>query len=271
MACTTGSGRAAHCFSTNLDGMALFASADSTTPLPRRRGHATSGLMTAVVRLILALIVLTSGCNRATPSSYYPLVEGMTWEYRVTVPSLFGGTSSGEMTVRNMAPRKLAGTTVIPQQTTFSEGVGFSFLYADAGGLTLHGSQAAGAVDVELFPEPVSILMFPLKPGRTWASESRSLLVSPDARVSTIATVEEQDASVTVEAGTFDSCIIVTARGDAPYSPSRTRGALRLHLESKAWYCQGVGLVQAVQDEHRSDNPNHRQRVSFSLMRHTAP
>jgi hypothetical protein len=184
--------------------------------------------VSAVAMLVWVTPFLAYG---AAGKSYYPLKEGMTWQYQ---------SSLGVLTVKNLAPRKLAGKTVTPQQV----GGDLMFIVDDDTGIYDFAKQSPGDPEPRLLSAPYyQYVQKPVAVGTTWEDQSETTLLPKTVSVQRRCTIDMIDDVVTVPAGTFKNCVRVRCAGSA-LVPVESRGVAEVSVETYNWYAPGVGRVR---------------------------
>ncbi len=181
------------------------------------------------------VLVVLLGCSKGS-ESYYPLKEGMTWEYRYSSRS--GGglvTEQSETTkllVTNFAPRELKGKEVTPQKMDIGGSIIFMFFTEDSNGIHRFAVQQSGAVEPEILPSSGYEIKYPIKVGTTWDTGIKF-------------TIESIDDVVTVSAGTFKRCVKIKGIG-ASKKQVETGGVANIRIENYYWFAPGVGLIKKI-------------------------
>jgi len=193
--------------------------------------------VSAVAMLLWVIPFLAYG---AAGESYYPLKEGMTWQYQ---------SSLGTLTVKNLAPRELAGKKVTPQQV----GGDLMFVVDDDTGIYDFAKQASSDPEPRLLRPPYyQYVQKPVAVGTKWEDESETMLFPKRVSVVRHCAIDMVDDVVTVPAGTFKNCVRVRCAGSV-LVPADTRGVAELSVETYSWYAPGVGRVRWVTKE-KSNN-----------------
>jgi len=200
-------------------------------------------VITAAASLMLGLWA----CSKA-PTTYYPLGEGLSWTYQISMRGL-GGAQSIQETITNLAARDLKGRKVTPrkfeaqvQGQSHSE---FQYDAEDARGVYTFAEQQADDVEPKLKEPWAYALKQPLKVGNTWPT---TIDLGNNRSVPAIATIESTDEVVDVPSGTFKGCIRV-------HSVGMGKGASK--PEAHYWYAPSVGLVKSIEP------PGSAQLVAF--------
>lgn len=197
-----------------------------------------------VLLLVFAMLV---SCSKSI-ETYYPLKEGMTWEYQNTFGS--HAIKGAEKTIiTNFASQELKGEKVTPQKVEIGGQSHLSFLTEDANGLYEFTEQQPGFVGQENKTSPFYIIKYPIKVGTTWERMTKASLSNVPVKLKY--TIESIDETVTVPAGTFKGCVKTKGIGDANTSLNIFNGAIliTINVEHYSWYAPKVGLVKSVKKE----------------------
>lgn len=210
------------------------------------------------VRLASALIVLGlclrlgAACTRPAPK-YYPLAQGLSWEYDVYSeirPARTGklrlmGTQSfrSRFTVTNMAPRHIGEWEVTPQRMEFNNVIVYRFFAEAHDGVGLIAEQKAGQAEPKLVDPPDMMLPYPIELGQSWQSKVRTEVIDPGTEIPTTETIESLADSVTVQAGTF-RCVRVRSVGSVRKEDPALPGGAEITIDVTAWYAADIGAVQ---------------------------
>lgn len=190
---------------------------------------------------LFALFLASCGVNI---TDYYPLKEGMSWEYRID--------KSQTQDIENFAPRDMGGIEVIPQKIENSAGTAFHFVTKDKDGIYTYAYQAPSATEPKVLPEADYILKNPLKPGKSWEESASVQLLLESIPYAMVYLVESKSETVTVPAGTFENCLLIKGSGLAQ-SDKGALGIIKISITEDNWYAPGVGLVKSV----RKQSGNH--------------
>ena len=200
----------------------------------------------------LVLVVLL-GCSKGS-ETYFPLKEGMTWEYNSSFSSSFEKSKTTKFVTKNFAPRLLEGKEVTPQKTEVQGRNFFNFMVEDSKGIYQIAIHPPGAVEPIIFPSPGFLIKYPIQVGTTWEGNVSSSLLK-DAVVPVKVTIEKVDDVVTVSAGTFKGCLklkgVGTIEKDVTFPGFSRPDVAKIRYECYDWYAPGVGLIREIIKETR--------------------
>jgi hypothetical protein len=213
--------------------------------------------------LSLLLIAVFGGCGEE--AGYFPLEEGWTWGYRITVNRQGFGRRTYRSYVSNLPSQALADITATPRIVHDGR------VYYDAeeeGGIRRIAYRKPGETVAWAAPGQF-ILKYPLEPGTAWRVASRTQLLTRrihtwnSVEVVPLVTevaldyrVEAADDVVTVPAGVFKGCLRVRGAGRIVYDTDSRLGVITIEVETTEWFAPGVGLVKMVRTERSfPENP----------------
>jgi len=211
----------------------------------------TTGIVAA---LLLAVSLFTPGHGRCDElsESYFPLKEGMRWEYNVTSDQ--GETK--KLLITNLAPRDVQGTKVTPRKWELGGATFIELMKQDDTGVYRYAEQSGENAPPSLITPIECHLKFPIAQGNSWNMATK-LGKSP---LSISLTIESVSDEVKVPAGTFKDCLKIKQVGE------NDAGTAVMGYE---WYAPKVGVVksmvtikQKTQEGIKSENRTY-QLVSF--------
>jgi hypothetical protein len=193
----------------------------------------------------------------ASPDSYFPMKDGMRWEYQYKVMDLKSKSQigSGKSIKKNLVPMELQGTNVVPQVYSFYEPANVlkqettSYVAKDAAGFYVLARKGASDKEPVLLPEKYYVLKFPLDKGASWKQSVEGFILQD--------TVESTDASVQVPAGTFSNCLMIKKLYFNPKNPTTPV------KETDFWFAPDVGNVKVVIKHPQEDKKIVQELVSL--------
>ncbi len=178
-----------------------------------------------------------AACSQA-PTQYYPLTQGRTWTYQLSIKTAGGQEGDATLKVTNLAARKLRGRIVTPQKAKvqFRGEAHFEFDYMaqDRNGIYTYAEQGPRDVEPQVKTKREYTLKLPIKVGTSWSS---SVDLPGSNVVPGKATIEGVGETVDVPAGTFNGCVKVHIVGAA----KGTTGD-----EQYLWFAPSVGMVKEI-------------------------
>jgi hypothetical protein len=184
-----------------------------------------------ITALTLSLSLFLSGQSRGDEmsESYFPLKEGMRWEYRV----MSAGGAPQKLIITNLAPRKVNGTEVTPRKWELDGVTFFQLMKKDDTGIYRYAEQAGDKAPPSIITPIECHLKFPLTMGDSWKMTTKV----GDSTLNLTLTIESVSDEVKVPAGTFQDCIEVKQMG------GNEAGAEVMGYE---WYAPKVGVVKSM-------------------------
>jgi hypothetical protein len=201
------------------------------------------------IAVALGIVLASAGCTRHS-SDYFPLDAGRNWDYRVTV-AIKGQKREQRLLLGSVPSKTVDGTVYYPRRLL-------------DGKMEYHERSADGVLAVEPVSGRKSLVLPPVpRAGTKWQGGTHIFFLEVtgvfaptfEERVQqTIPlefTVEADDDTVTVGAGTFQHCLRVRATGSL-FAGSTLRdfmGIRFIQVEQTDWYAPGVGLIRRVRNE----------------------
>ena len=211
----------------------------------------TTGIIAA---LLLAVSLFTPGHGRCDElsESYFPLKEGMRWEYNVTSDQ--GGTK--KLLITNLAPREVNDTKVTPRKWELGGTTFIELMKKDDSGIYRYAEQPGENAPPSLVTPIECHLKFPIAQGNSWNMATKL----GNSNLSISLTIESVSDEVKVPAGTFKDCLKIKQVGE------NDAGTAVMGYE---WYAPKVGVVksmvtikQKTKEGAKSENRTY-QLVSF--------
>ena len=190
--------------------------------------------------VVLFVLGISGWAWGASPDSYFPMKDGMRWEYQFKVVDLKSQKQlgTGKAIKKNLAPTELKGTKVVPQVYSFYEPASVlkqettSYVAKDGAGFYVVARKGTSDKEPKIIPTKYYVLKFPLTKGASWKQEVEGFILQD--------TVEATDASVQVPAGTFNNCLKVKKLYFTPKNPATPV------KETDFWFAPDVGNVKVV-------------------------
>ena len=188
----------------------------------------TTGIVAAVM---LALSLFPAGHGRCDElsESYFPLKEGMRWEYNVA--SNQGETK--KLLITNLAPREVQGTKVTPRKSELGGSTIIELMKKDESGIYRYAEQTAENAPPSLITPIECHLKFPVTEGNSWNMATKV----GNSTVNLSLTIESVSDEVRVPAGTFKDCVKIKQVGE------NNAGTSVMGYE---WYAPKVGVVKSL-------------------------
>ena len=99
-----------------------------------------------VLSVLFLVLFVFLGCS-ISADSYYPLNQGLVWEYQMSFGSMMGDKEQSKIVMTNFASRELKGVKVTPQKIDAQGQSSFEFLVDDSNGVYIYAKQGSGDVD----------------------------------------------------------------------------------------------------------------------------
>ncbi len=184
-----------------------------------------------VAALLLALSLLTPGLGWGDElsASYFPLKEGMRWEYNVISDQ--GATK--KLLITNLAPREVNGTKVTPRKWELGGSTFIELMKQDETGTYRYAEQKGEQAPPNLVTPMECHLKFPIAEGSSWNMAAKL----GNSTVNVSLTIESLSDEVKVPAGTFKDCLKIKQVGENDTGTS---------VMGYEWYAPKVGVVKSL-------------------------
>ncbi len=209
--------------------------------------------------LLLAACLLVAGCSRPpATASYFPLEAGHRWQYEQT------SEWDNQTRERETVVIEALGEAALPQggsgwRRRSASGVDW-FLRSDATGTY----RVAAKHDLQAEPEPDAapryVLKLPLAVGTGWQATTTAYLLRRNAEfppeirhtaspVPMTYQIHALGQTVDTRAGRFTDCLEVRGSAVMRLYADPVVGFRDMPLDTREWYCKGVGLVRLERRE----------------------
>jgi hypothetical protein len=184
----------------------------------------------SVVALLLALALVAPGPGRCDElsESYFPLKEGLRWEYSVTSNQ----SDTKKLLITNLAPREVQGTKGTPRKFELGGTTFIEFMKQDESGVYRYAEQPGEKAPPSLLTPIECHLKFPIAPGSSWNMTTKV----GNSPLNLSLTIDSVSDEVKVPAGTFKDCVKVKQVGE-------NEATAVLGYE---WYAPKVGIVKSI-------------------------
>lgn len=191
--------------------------------------------------------------NYVAAKNYYPLINGMKWEYETERIFSFKGDGN---TVKYTHNVKCLGVNRIDKKKDvfiFLYGTGYkNYLTKDNHGIAYYAYQRAGDSVHTNYKPSIPILKYPLVAGHQWGFHRKIWYMNEGPKVPYNYAIESLDEFVTVPAGEYDNCLYIRKRGTKRYETHDSTGILKFTWELTAegynWYAPNVGWIKGIEE-----------------------
>jgi hypothetical protein len=187
-----------------------------------------TGLVIAVLLGLWCLLPASARCDELG-ESYYPLKEGLRWDYVV----LSDKSPTKKLAITNLAPREVAGKKVTPRKWDLGGQIFIEFMEKDDSGIYRYAEQAGENGSPTLVTPKECHLKFPISEGNSWTMTT----TMGNNPVTVNLTIESVSESVSVPAGTYRDCLKIKQVGSSDAGTSIT---------GYEWYAPQVGIVKSM-------------------------
>ena len=181
--------------------------------------------------MLLALSFLTpgQGWGDELSESYFPLKEGMRWEYDVISDQ--GATK--KLLITNLAPREVSGAKVTPRKWELGGSTFIELMKQDETGIYRFAEQKGEQAPPSLITPMECHLKFPIAEGSSWNMAAKL----GNSTVNVSLTIESLSDAVKVPAGTFKDCVKIKQAGENDAGTS---------VMGYEWYAPKAGVVKSL-------------------------
>lgn len=225
--------------------------------------------MTARVMGILAfaLLAVIAGCERADEADrFYPLGPGRSWSYTMLIrqgDAPEARTLETSSKVTNLAATSFDTATVTPQETqSFGQRQIRLMRASDEGVVELASQPNTDSQPIRREP-PNFVLRAPLSVGHAWQSTWQSAQFAQMTLIPMTKTVARHDGVITVPAGKFENCLVLTIEGKGLVTAPE--GPVQVNVEGEEWFSPGVGLIKGAFRETVEGHPENATQVEVNL------
>ena len=183
----------------------------------------------AALLLALSLLMPGQGWGDELSESYFPLKEGMRWEYNVVSDQ----AATKKLLITNLAPREVKGAKVMPRKWDLGGSTFIEFMKKDETGIYRYAEQKGEQAPPSLITPMECHLRFPIAEGTSWKMATKL----GNSTVNVSLTIESLSDAVKVPAGTFKDCVKVKQVGE------NDAGTFVMGYE---WYAPKVGVVKSL-------------------------
>lgn len=188
----------------------------------------TTGIISALLLSLLLVLPGSVRCDELS-ESYYPLKEGMRWEYLV----ISSTSDTKKLIITNLAQQEVQGKKVAPRKWDLGGHIFIEFMEKDNAGVYRYAEQIGEKGAPILVTPKECHLRFPVSEGNSWNMSTKM----GNSTLNITFTIESVSENVTVPAGTFKDCLKIKQAGGNDAGDSVT---------GYEWYAPKVGIVKSL-------------------------
>jgi hypothetical protein len=191
-------------------------------------------MLIRIIMVFLLLTTLSCGPNEKTAKDFFPLKQGSRLEYEgVTLNESGNVKARFKQILTVLAPREMDNQRVIPIRyenvSLLIQGTSIGFFGRDTKGIYCYKYQTDKDETPQALPiskngDKFYFIINPLRKGTKITGKNITI------------TIDSTNETVTVPAGTYNNCVKVT------------RKLVKSGLVSTLWFCQGIGVVKAIEN-----------------------
>lgn len=226
--------------------------------------------------VILFCLSLLAACDQPASDDYFPLNQGLRWEYQMTIehPERLDTQS---LMIESKGQTRLKQEIVSIRAT--SDGTDY-YLAQRADGIYRLAKRSLVEAEPHLDPSPRMVLPLPIAQakGKTWSLITQPYLIERVFEGQDVMTVDmlqfpmtysvlSVDESVEVAAGRFSHCILVEGQADLSLYADARKGNSIIPITTREWYAPGVGLVKLEREEPLDTEVYKGGKITMELLR----
>lgn len=226
--------------------------------------------------VILFCLSLLAACDQPASDDYFPLNQGLRWEYQVTIehPERLDTQS---LMIESKGQTRLKQEIVSIRAT--SDGTDY-YLAQRADGIYRLAKRSLVEAEPRLDPSPRMVLPLPIAQakGKTWSLITQAYLIERVFEGQDVMTADmlqfpmtysvlSVDESVEVAAGRFSHCILVEGQADLSLYADARKGNSIVPITTREWYAPGVGLVKLEREEPLDTEVYKGGKITMELLR----
>lgn len=196
-------------------------------------------------------------------NSYYPLGKGLSWTYQVSRSAKFGNFPTSKLTITMIGERDIKGKKVKIRKYDYKEKSSFNFVTVENNGVYVYAKQLPGNIEPEILNPPSCVIKFPLKAGIEWEEKSNTSLLDKEIPILIKYVLESIEETVTVPAGTYNSCIKI--KGIGKTTAKIMFWNVSIDKEIYNWYAPNVGWVKGILSESSTNDLAGKGMISYQL------
>ncbi len=209
---------------------------------------------------LIPILIFLHGCSGTVGHEYFPLQEGAYWRYQMNYKTMDGRWDTF-FAYENYPSLSNDEQTIHVRKTI--DGREYHYTTDDEG-IKVENYEINEGMERRIESNQHYVFKYPLEVGQTWNDKSYSQVLiktgPPQKTVFRITanlpvnvTVEADNETVTVPAGTFENCIKISLKGSGFHDAGNYVGHTIVSIDELRWYAPGVGLVKSIRKEKTTD------------------
>lgn len=202
-----------------------------------------------IMFFVLCFLIIILGGTNTFAEQYFPLKEGMSWEYQMTRQGRFSGVETSTYTRKALAARKFDEVKLVPLQ--YNNGF-LQYIIQDKFGVAVYAYQGIDDVKPKASRPIYYFLQYPLKQGAIQQTRFKTDLLEMQVDVDVTLTIETLSDTVSVPAGTFKNCIRIKGYGTKTIQVDIMPVKATIEIETYEWYAPNVGWIKSIMNQNGS-------------------
>lgn len=233
-------------------------------------------------RLAILIVILMSlaACNsEPDKTDYFPLNNGLSWQYQYRLITTSDKQEQGLYTVTNLGTTEVDNQTVTIRRT--NDGRDY-YLLQKPDGIYRTASRTLFQTNPVIDDPARMVLPLPYlgDADRSWSSTTTSYVIhrigpstissaNPIKNFVMSYRIASRDETVTVPAGRFEHCLLVEGEATLTMFADPLTGYEDVSIRTREWYAPGVGLVKLERTEPLNTRIFKGGSYVFELLRFT--
>ncbi|MEW8506408.1 MAG: hypothetical protein AB2598_06865 [Candidatus Thiodiazotropha sp.] len=211
----------------------------------------------SITRSTLPFLLLLASCSNPSIDrfSYFPLAQGMQWDYLVT-SHVGDSIKYSDFSIHTGEKELIAG---IPYSVRITSDGTRYYIAKNSKGIYRHAKRTLIESRPSIDDSPHWVLMYPLKKGSQWSNPTYPFVLrrvypyeerlTRGMMLKMSYQIAAEDETVVVPAGRFENCIRVEGEANLTLYADANTGYEEILINTIEWYAPGVGLVKLLREE----------------------
>jgi hypothetical protein len=212
--------------------------------------------MNSIPFIVLSGLLLVSCSNASNEnSSYFPLQQGLRWDYLVTT-RVGNSIEQSEFSIRTGEQTSIDN---IPHGVRITSDGTRYYITEDNGGIYRSAKRTLVESKPGIDDPPHWILKYPMQTGTNWSNQTYPYVLrriypyeerlTRGMNLKMTYQIAALDDTLVVPAGRFDNCIRVEGEATLTLYADARSGYEEILINTTEWYAPGTGLVKLLREE----------------------
>ena len=232
----------------------------------------TTMLLRTCIATISAVCVVACSPSEELPSRYFPLQEGLQWEYWVVSETPYERNES-ELKITNAGPWELGNQQYYIRKTSTGN---YYYIQDRDDGIVRSSKRTIVEPAPRFGVAERYVIKYPLQAGTQWSYKAKPYLLARHAPTANELkeiinyqmdwTIVSDDVKLSVPAGEFENCLHLQGKSLVEVPRSLGVATDEVLFETNEWYAPNVGLVKVVHEEKSYSEQAYGGSISLVLM-----